>query len=94
MSQPGFQPRILPPPTSGNPALDQWLRQLASAFNNVPRLSWFSGTSPNASAVTGAVGDLAVNLASGSTNTRLWQMTGTLSSATTGWKPLMVANIV
>jgi hypothetical protein len=85
VQQPGFQPKIHNPPTTGNQAVDHWLRDLAIVVNNLPRLSWFSGTTPN-SVVTGTAGDIAVNLASGSTTTRLWVMGGAPSFVTNkGW---------
>ena len=87
--QPGFQSRIPPPPPTGNPSVDQWLRNLWSVVNGLPRLSWFSGTTPN-SLHTGTPGDLAINLASGSTTTRLWIMGGAPTSTITklGWVTL------
>ena len=84
--QPGFQPRIHNPPPTGNQAVDHWLRDLAAIVNSQPRVSWFSGTTPN-SAITGVAGDLAINLASGSTVSRLWLMGGSPSYVTTlGWR--------
>lgn len=83
--QPGFQPRIQMPPPTGNQQFDEWARNFAISHNNQPRMSWFSGTTPN-SVVTGTVGDLAVNLASGSTVTRIWIMGGAPSYVTNkGW---------
>lgn len=77
----------MPPPT-GNQALDLWLRNFAISHNNQPRVSWFSGTTPN-SVLTGTVGDLAINLASGSTVTRAWIMAGAPSYVTNkGWVTL------
>lgn len=64
-----------PPPTVTGP-LRQWLQTVADQINNTPTLSYFSGTSPIASGVTGLSGDLAFNLGSASTSTRLWQNTG------------------
>ena len=88
--QPGFQPRLPSPPPTGNQAVDQWLRNLWSIVNGMPRLSWFSGTTPN-SAITGSPGDLAINLASGSTVSRLWLMGGTPSYVTTlGWRMVAI----
>ena len=87
----GYQPKINFPPPTGNPALDQWLNQVAQTINGTPRLSWFSGTTPNSSH-TGTPGDLAINLASGSSTTRLWLMGGnpTSLSSTKGWVTVMV----
>ena len=88
--QPGFQSRLNAPPPTGMQALDQWLREVWLTVNNMPRVSWFSGTTPN-STITGTVGDLAVNLASGSTVSRLWLMGGAPSYVTNkGWVFLSV----
>ena len=88
--QPGFQRRITMPPATGNQALDEWLRNFAISHNNEPRVSWFSGTTPNSS-LTGTAGDLAINLASGSTVSRIWVMGGSPSYVTTqGWVFLSV----
>ena len=86
MPQPYFPARVPPPPPTGNAAVDRWLIQLAESHNAQPRSSWFSGMTPN-SLVTGYVGDLAINLASGSTMSRVWIMGGSPSAATTqGWR--------
>jgi len=88
--QPGFQRRITMPPPTGNQALDEWLRNFAISHNNEPRMSWFSGTTPNSN-ITGTAGDIVVNLASGSTVSRFWIMTGAPSYITNlGWKFLSV----
>lgn len=57
-----------------------WLTRLSVAINAIPNLSFYSGN-PNSS-LTGAVGDLAVNLASADT-ARLWIKI--YGSAKTGW---------
>lgn len=91
----GFRDRIpMPPALSGRSDIVQiemqnlsnWLRDLWNAFNAEPRMSFFSGTSPNLSRITGTPGDILVNIASNSTNTLTWQMTGSTSS-TSGWRP-------
>ena len=51
--------------------LGEWLVQVWQVINATPRLSYFTGTSPNSS-VTGFVGDFAVNINSASTDTRAW----------------------
>lgn len=86
-----YQPKIQLPPPTGNQALDQWLYKVAQTINGFPRMSWFSGTTPN-SIHTGTPGDLAINLASGSTTTRVWIMGGIPTSLSTnkGWVTLMI----
>lgn len=85
-----FQRRNEIPPPTGNQRFDQWMRDFHIQWNSQPRLSWFSGTTPN-SVVTGTPGDIVVNLASGSTVTRLWTMVGDTSLVTTlGWQTLQV----
>ncbi len=92
--QPGFQRRIEQPPPTGNAALDGWLQRAARVLNDMPRVSWFSGTHPNVSKITGTAGDMVVNLASASTNSRLWIMGGVVSnSTTTGWMLLSVTPV-
>ena len=86
--QAGVPSRIQAPPPTGNQALDHWLRDLTAALNNIPRVSWFSGLTPN-SVHTGTAGDLAINLASASTHTRIWVMGGAPSYVTNkNWFPL------
>lgn len=87
----GFQPRIVSPPGTGQQALDHWLRDLTGIVNSMPRLSWFSGTHPNLSHISGTAGDLCINLASSSTATRLWLMGGAPSYSTySGWLAVQV----
>ena len=84
--------RIEQPPPSGNQRLDQWLRDFANQWNSHPRMSWFSGTTPNSN-LTGTPGDIAINLASGSTMTRMWVMTGDTSLVTTlGWRTVQLGS--
>ena len=63
--------RLAPPPSSVTGPLGTWLGELFTTFNNLPRSSYFSGTTPN-SVVTGVAGDTAVNIGSASTSSRLW----------------------
>lgn len=84
-----FQRRVNLPPPTGNQALDQWLQSIHAVLNGMPRMSWFSGVTPN-STHTGTPGDLAINMASGSTVTRVWVMGGAPTSTVTtlGWVTL------
>ena len=88
--------RIPYPPTLSNDssrleddlqALSNWFRQLWTDYTVQPRVSWFSGVSPNLSQITGFQGDLAINVASASTNTVLWVLAGVGSASTTSsWR--------
>jgi hypothetical protein len=84
----GFIRRVRQPPPTGNHDFDVWIRDFAVQWNSHPRMSWFSGTTPNSN-LTGSPGDIAINLASGSTLTRMWMMTGDASLVTTlGWRTI------
>jgi len=78
--------RIRQVPSSITGDLYFWLTDLAKSLNGIPQLSYFSSATPN-SVVTGLTGHLAINLASGSTDSRVWVMGGNnLSVLTTlGW---------
>ena len=66
--------------------LGAWLFELWKHLESQPNLSLFSGTSPN-SVLTGLSGDVAVNVGSASTDSRLWVLGGGQRSALTtqGW---------
>lgn len=89
MPIPPFRSRIRAVPSAVTGDLYFWLSDLAKAVNGIPQVSYFSAPTPN-SVVTGLTGDLAVNLVSGSTDTRVWVMGGNnLSVLTTlGWVTL------
>ena len=85
---PLYRDRLPMPPSEVTGQLGQWLFQLWGTINSMPRMSWFSGTTPN-SAVTGRPGDLLVNVGSASTDSRLWIKGGAGNTfSTTGWIPL------
>ena len=85
-----FYRRIDSPPATGNQHFDQWMKSFAAQWNSHPRMSWFSGTTPN-STLTGTPGDIAINLASGSTQTRMWIKAGDTSLVTTlGWRTVQL----
>ena len=58
-------------PSSITGELRGWLSDVAAMLNAQPFASVFSGTTPN-SVVTGIAGDMAVNVGSASTSSRLW----------------------
>ena len=81
----------LPLPPSGiTGELGNWLNQVWRAVNQMPTMSYFSGTNPNTSGITGAPGDWLVNIGSASTDTRSWQMAGA-SLSTNSWRPIRIA---
>ena len=81
--------RLPAPPSAVTGELGNWLRNLWGAVNALPRVSYFSGVSPNTSAITGMPGDLAINLGSASTDTRVWIMGGSMTTMkTSGWVAL------
>lgn len=72
--------------------LGQWLTEVWSALNETPRISYVSLTNPNTSGITGLPGDILINVASASTWTRAWMMSGSVASiATSGWKMFRMA---
>lgn len=79
----------LPPPPSGlTGVIAEYLGQMCRVINQVPNVSYFSGTTPN-SVLTGVAGDLAVNVASASTDTRVWVKGGSVTQPnTSGWVTL------
>ena len=80
--------RIRQPPSGITGELRAWLQDVAEVLNDTPQLSYFSGTTPN-SALTGIAGDLAINVGSASTDTRLWIKGGSTSTiGTTNWVTL------
>lgn len=77
-----YRRKIADPPSSLSGPLRSYLQSLADYVNSVPTLSYFSGSSP--SGITGLAGDLAFNVGSASTSSRLWQNVGT-SQNTSNW---------
>ncbi len=68
----GFSRRIGNPPiVQDNPELNRFLQDVANVLNTLPRISIFSGASPN-SMMSGLPGDIAVNIGSASTTSRIW----------------------
>jgi hypothetical protein len=68
----GFSRRIGNPPTMKNePELNRFLQDVANVLNTLPRISIFSGPTPN-SFMSGLPGDIAVNIGSASTTSRVW----------------------
>ncbi len=82
--------RLGPPPVGTPPAMVKWLNELVEVVNRTPRFSYFSAASPE-SIVTALPGDLAINIGSASTDSRLWVKggSGTVPTAT-GWRVVRV----
>jgi hypothetical protein len=77
------------PPSSVSGPLGEYLRVLHSALQNMPNWSTFSLTVAPNSLVTGAPGDILINLTSADTTKRAWQMGGSVRiSKLTGWEQL------
>ena len=80
-----YRTRVPAPPSSVTGALRQWCESVAQRLNSMPTWSAFSAATPN-SLVTGAAGDIAVNLGSASTDSRVWLKGGSPDVvSTTGW---------
>jgi hypothetical protein len=86
---PVFRRKLNDPPSGITGPLRVWLQGVVDHVNNTPTLSYFSGTSPIVSAVTGMAGDLAFNVGSASTSTRLWENVGT-SLNTVNWVAIRI----
>ena len=80
--------RVPRPPSTLSGPLYAYLQRIADRLNSIPNISYTSYGNPNSN-VTGARGDLLVNLVT-STNTALWW--GKLyGSSNTGWTSLATA---
>ncbi len=91
MSQQDFVTQRAPlPPSSFSGEEYVYLQRLALAVNSIPRISYTSFAAGPNSNVTGKVGDLAVNIAAGSServyfkNSGVGNNTGWVSLATSG----------
>lgn len=79
------------PPSDLTGPLGEYLLVLWRTMNGLPNISAFSGTSPN-STVTGVPGDLAINIGSASTESRLFVKGGSARlPSTTGWNTVRIA---
>jgi hypothetical protein len=84
--------RIPPVPSSITGEIGRYLNQLARQLNAEAYISTFSAANPNTSGLTGIPGNLAVNIGSASTSTRLWIMEGSTASIdTNAWRMLRIA---
>lgn len=84
----------IPQPPIGlqDPVMYQYLTTVARILNAEAYISKFSAANPNTSGLTGIPGNLAVNVGSGSTWTRLWMMGGgPASTSTNSWQMFRMA---
>lgn len=82
--------RLPPVPSSFSGPMGDYLRLMVNRLNNEAFISVFSGTTPE-SVWTGVAGNIAVNVGSASTNTRLWVKAGSpVNQSTTSWFPLHI----
>jgi hypothetical protein len=89
---PQFPERIPQPPSYLTGALADWCRLVANQLNREAYISKFSAANPNTSGLTGIPGNLAVNIGSASTWTRLWVMGGSVASLETNtWQMFRTA---
>lgn len=71
------------PPSTGNPDVDSWMREVTEAVNGLP-LSYFSTSDgPNSSNVTAPVGFIGIEI--GSSSTPIWIKN---VAGGTGWSAL------
>ena len=83
---PFFRRKVADPPSTLTGPLLVWAQSVADYLNSTPTMSLFSGTSPILSKVTGMPGDLAMNVGSASSTSRLWIHGGTSTDFnTTDW---------
>lgn len=69
------------PPSTGNPKLDDWNRQVYNRITNTPLSIFSTSDGPNQSAVTAPQGYLGIEIGSGAT--KLWFKES--GSTSTGW---------
>ena len=84
--------RIPPVPSGITGVIRTYLEQIARQLNGEAYISKFSAANPNTSGFTGIPGDLAVNVGSASSASRLWIMEGSTASIdTNGWRIVRIA---
>jgi hypothetical protein len=88
----GFAPRIPPIPSSITGDVRRYLEQVRAQLNSEAYISKFSAANPNTSGLSGLPGNLAVNIGSASTSSRLWIMEGSAPSLdTNAWRIVRIA---
>lgn len=87
-----FPARIPQVPSSITGEVGRYLRLVARQLNQEGKISIFSGTNPNTSGLSGLPGDLAVNIGSASTDSRLYVLSGAARSLdTNAWRVVRIA---
>ena len=72
--------RIRQPPSAFTGEQAIYLYEMARAINAIPAMSYFSGTNPNASGLTGLAGQLAVNVGTASNVSRFFVKYGSAAN--------------
>ncbi len=86
------QDRLPPVPLTITGELASYLRTVVRLLNAEAYISKFSAPNPNTSGFTGIPGNLAINVGSASTWTRLWILAGSTASIDTdGWQMVRMA---
>ncbi len=73
--------KVSSPPSSGNPSVDQWMREITNAINGLPISIFSTADGPNESAITAPQGFIGIEI--GSSSTRMWVKES--GSTSTGW---------
>ncbi len=88
---PVWRRKVPDPPSNITGALRNYLTQLADAINQQPTFSRFSATGTPNSAVSGLVGDMAFNMGSASSMSRLWLKIGPETGiSNTSWVAVLI----
>lgn len=77
--------RLRHPPSDVTGELGEFLSEVWTLLNQSPKVSYFSGLTPNSS-LTGIRGHLAINIGSASTDSCVWVKGGSaITPSTSGW---------
>mgnify|MGYP001590488465 CR=1 FL=1 len=88
---PSWRRKVPDPPSSFTGAERLWLSQVADAINQLPTFSRFSAAGTPNSYLSGLLGDLAFNMGSASSMSRLWVKIGPETGySTTSWVAIRI----
>lgn len=77
------------PPSNISGPLQTYLTDLVQALNSIPQISYFSGTDPITSGVTGVASNMVVNISPQSNVSRLWIHDGSaINPDTSSWRTI------